>query len=299
MKKSFLLLFAALATLAASAQTKVEIDGIWYNLVTKAKQAEVTFKGSSCDEYTDEYSGSIAIPDTVTYEGVNYSVTSIEDYAFYGCSSLTDITIPEGVTSIGNGAFYLCSSLKSINIPESVTSIGGYAFAYCPSLTDINIPKGVTSIGNGAFESCNHLTAITIPEGVISIEENTFAYCSSLKAITIPKNVTSIGHDAFRACSLLNVYSYAENVPSTESYAFQGTNTSNATLHVPASALNAYKSTAPWSSFGNIVALTDEEMSVEQSVIEEQHEIYDLQGHRVTHPTKGIYIVDGKKMVIK
>ena len=68
---------------------------------------------------------------------------------------------------------------------------------------------------------------------------------------------------------------------------------------MPASALESYKTTKPWSGFGNIVALTDEEMSVEQSVIEEQHEIYNLQGHRVTHPTKGIYIVNGKKVVIK
>ena len=125
MKKSLLLLLAAFATLVANAQTEVEIDGIWYNLITKGKVAEVTSKSSG------EYSGSITIPATVTYEGVNYSVTSIGNYAFWGCSSLTAINIPEGVTSIGSGAFYECTSLTTITIPEGVTSIGDDAFAIC------------------------------------------------------------------------------------------------------------------------------------------------------------------------
>ena len=100
MKKHLLFLFAALLPLLASAQTKVEIDGIWYNLVSKAKQAEVTYKGDD-PYYDNDYSGNITLPATVTYEGVSYSVTSIGDYAFNGCSSLTAITLPESVTSIG------------------------------------------------------------------------------------------------------------------------------------------------------------------------------------------------------
>ena len=124
MKKHLLFLVAALATLAASAQTKVEIDGIWYNLITKGKAAEVT-SGDT------KYSGSITIPATVTHGGVNYSVTSIGEDAFWNCSNLTAVNIPEGVTSIGNSAFYGCRSLTAINIPESVTSIGDYAFYDC------------------------------------------------------------------------------------------------------------------------------------------------------------------------
>ena len=98
MKKSILLLFAALLPLVASAE-KVEINGICYNLVSKVKQAEVTFKGDNYWDY-DEYSGSITLPATVTYEGEAYSVTSIGGGAFERCSSLTAITIPEGVTTI-------------------------------------------------------------------------------------------------------------------------------------------------------------------------------------------------------
>ena len=146
MKKHLLILFAALLPLVASAQTKVEIDGIWYNLTSETQQAEVTFKGSSYDEYSEVYSGSINLPATVTYEGVDYSVTSIGEYAFFYCTRLTAITIPEGVTSIGSGAFQSCSRLTAITIPEGVTSIGDYAVTTCSSLASITIPESVTTI---------------------------------------------------------------------------------------------------------------------------------------------------------
>ena len=181
------------------------------------------------------------------------SITAISPSLFYGNSSLTTITIPEGVTSIGSSAFENCSSLTTINIPEGVTSIGSYAFYRCSNLTAINIPEGVTSIGDNAFASCTSLTTINIPEGVTSIESSAFYNCSSLIAITIPESVTSIRSSAFNGCSsLLDIYCYAENKPLTNSNAFNNSNISNATLHVPANAINNYKSIAPWSSFGTI-----------------------------------------------
>ena len=117
-KKVLVAFFAALLPLVASAQTKVEIDGIWYNLITEAKTAEVTFKGDYSYSYY-EYFGSITIPATVTYDGVAYSVTSIGQDAFNRCNSLTSITIPESVTSIGDDAFCGCSSLTSITLPRA------------------------------------------------------------------------------------------------------------------------------------------------------------------------------------
>ena len=286
MKKHLLFLFAALLPLVASAE-KVEIDGIWYNLVSKAKQAEVTYKGDSYNSYNDEYSGSFTIPATVTYDGVAYSVTSIGEYAFYKCSSLKSITLPEGVTSIGYAAFGYCTSLTAITLPEGVTSIGGGAFSHCSSLTAINIPEnsqltsigyfafgcctsltaitipeGVTSISHDAFHECTSLTAITIPEGVTSIEGFTFYDCSSLTAIVLPKSVKDIYSNAFANCpELTDVYCYAESVPSTEADAFDGSYPEYVTLHVPAGALETYKSKAPWSSFGTIVSLTEEKVT--------------------------------------
>ena len=147
-------------------------------------------------------------------------VTSIGEYAFYECSSLTAITIPEGVTWIGNSAFYGCSSLTAITIPESVTSIGEWAFEGCSSLTTITIPEGVTSIGWGAFYGCSSLTSITLPEGVTSIEGYAFTECRSLTAITIPESVTSIGSSAFSGCSSLTSITIPEGVTSIGERAF-------------------------------------------------------------------------------
>ena len=122
---------ALLCSLTASAHD-FEVGGIYYNITSSADlTVSVTYRGSSYSSYSDEYSGVVTIPSTVTYDSKTYSVTSIGNYAFYNCSSLTSITIPEGVTSIGYYAFYCCSSLASITIPESVTSIGSETFYCC------------------------------------------------------------------------------------------------------------------------------------------------------------------------
>ena len=194
---------ALLCSLTASAHD-FEVNGIYYNITSSTDlTVAVTYKGSYYHSYSNEYTGAVIIPKTVTYNSNTYRVTSIGEWAFYGCSSLTSITIPEGVTSIGEWAFYDCSSLTSITIPEGVTSIGEYAFYDCSSLTSITIPEGVPSIGYRAFEGCRSLTSITIPESVTEIGEDAFHGCSSLTSITIPESVTEIGNYAFEGCTSL------------------------------------------------------------------------------------------------
>ena len=166
---------------------------------------DYAFKG--CDSLT-----SITIPD---------SVTSIGDWAFEYCSSLTSITIPDSVTSIGGSVFEYCSSLTSITIGNSVTSIGYRAFEYCSSLTSITIGNSVTSIGEGAFCGCDSLTSITIPDSVTSIGDWAFYDCSSLTSITIPESVTSIGEEAFRDCSSLTSITIPDSVTSIGYWAFR------------------------------------------------------------------------------
>ena len=132
-------------------------------------------------------------------ENCNAIIETSSNTLIVGCKNST---IPGSVTSIGNWVFSYCSSLTNITIPNSVTSIGGGAFSYC-SLTSITIPSSVTSIGEYAFSSCSSLTSITIPNSVTSIGRWAFSYCSCLTSINIPNSVTSIGDYAFSSCSSL------------------------------------------------------------------------------------------------
>ena len=234
--KLLLLILAMFVPMMVNADT-VEIDGIYYNLISKLKQAEVT-------NNPNYYSGEVVIPETVTYESVEYSVTSIGEgsfsscssltsvmipnsvisiggCAFYGCSELTSITIPNSVTSIGESVFSSCSSLTSVMIPNSVTSIGGHAFVGCNSLTSVTIPNSVTSIGEGAFQDCRGLTSMTIPNNVTFIGEDTFYGCSSLTSVMIPNSVILIGVNAFRECSSLTSVTIPCSVTSIGGRAFE------------------------------------------------------------------------------
>lgn len=185
------------------------------------------------------------------------SVTSIGDYAFYGCTGLTSIEIPNSVTNIGDEAFYGCSRLTSIEIPNSVISIGERAFESCGELTSVNIsdieawckisfssewanplcyvhhlymngseikelviPESVTSIGQYAFQGCSGLTSIEIPNSVTSIGACAFGGCSNLESIDIPNSVTSIGESAFQYCSNLTSIEIPNSVTSIGRLAF-------------------------------------------------------------------------------
>ena len=271
MKKQLLLFVLVLLPIVASADA-VEIDGIYYNLVTKANQAEVT-------SHPTRYTGNVDIPETVSYEGVEYRVTSIAPYAFSSCSGLTSITIPNSVTSIGYAAFLSCKSLTSITIPNSIARIEGsvfagcssltsvtipnsvrtidtYAFEFCSSLASITLPNSVTYIGAGTFEGCSSLTSITIPNGVRHIFGETFRDCSSLASVTIGTGMKSIIEGSFARCpELKDVYCLAEKVPNTSSNAFEGSYIEYATLHVPDGSVNLYSNAEPWKNFKKIVAL--------------------------------------------
>ena len=214
----------------------VEIDGIYYNLISKTQTAEVT-------KNPNKYSGEVVIPETVSYDGKEYNVTSIGKEAFYclgsltkvvipnsvtsigyfafaGCTALTSVTIPNSVTFIDAGAFCNCWGLVSVVIPNSVSSISGSTFANCNSLTSVTIPNSVTSIANNAFEGCSGLTSITIPNSVTSIDYSAFSDCSGLTSVTIPNNVTSIANNAFKGCSNLTSITIGSGVSSIGSKSF-------------------------------------------------------------------------------
>ncbi|MBR4766930.1 MAG: leucine-rich repeat domain-containing protein [Clostridia bacterium] len=132
---------------------------------------------------------------------IESGVKSIGRYAFYGCTGLTSITIPDSVTNIESYAFSGCTGLTSVTIPDSVTSIGGSAFSGCTGLASITIPNSVTNIRFEAFDGCTGLTSLNIPDSVTSIEGEAFCGCTGITSITIPSNVSYIGSCVFSYCN--------------------------------------------------------------------------------------------------
>ena len=235
-------LMAVLTMVATTASAHdFDVDGIYY-ITNGDGTVEVTSNG---------YTGDVVIPSSVTYSGTTYSVTSIGEDAFWGCSGLTSVTISNSVESIGSSAFRDCSGLTSVTIPNSVTSIGDYAFLNCSGLTrvdissleawlgikfdnfasnplyhahhlylngeevkDLVIPNSVTSIGNYAFFNCSGLTSVTIPNSVASIGNKAFEGCSGLTSVTIGNSVTSIGRYTFSSCSGLTSVTIPNSVTS-------------------------------------------------------------------------------------
>lgn len=172
---------------------------------------EVTI--TDCDE---DATGKIVIPDTI--EG--YPVTKIGEGAFWDCTGIKEIVVPNSITVIPNAAFRECETLEKITLPDGITSIGNGAFYECEYLTSIDIPESVTSIGGWAFLACYKLSAITIPEGIQEIKDSTFAYCNSLTDVTIPESVTTIGAKAFSGCPLSADFVLSKNISSIGDGAF-------------------------------------------------------------------------------
>ena len=222
-----------------------EVDGIYYNIISEEdKTVEVTYSGDSYSAVANEYTASVVIPETVTYNSVTYSVTVIGKNAFTYCSGLTSIEIPNSVTNIENYAFSNCSGLTSVTIPNNVTSIGVTAFGGCTGLASITIPNRVISIGDKAFIGTAWYnrqpngpvylgkmfyeykgampanTSVIIKEGTLGISTNAFINCTTLKSITIPNSVTTIGSGAFEGCTGLTSIEIPNSVTTIEKNAF-------------------------------------------------------------------------------
>ena len=243
MKKLFILIFIAFVAFSCSSQGPKPNAEIWYT----SSNGDVVIPTSS-----DVFKANIVSNIYEKGKGIimfDNDVTSIGEAAFFGCTSLTSITIPDSVTSIGEEAFYKCTSLTSVTIPNSVISIGNKAFYGCTGklivnskklvetdypysnrpmdswlsgskFTKLTIGNSITSIGDYAFRYCTSLTSITIPDSVTSIGDSAFSWCYSLTSVTIPNSVTSIGRDAFSYCTSLTSVTIPNSVTSIGSSAF-------------------------------------------------------------------------------
>lgn len=229
-------------------------------------------------------------------------VTVIPKSAFSGSKSLPSVTIPNSVIEIGDYAFEDCVKLSSVTIPNSVTTIGLRAFYGCSSLTDVTIPNSVTAIYGSAFRGCASLTSVTIPNSVTMVCGGLFEDCTSLTSVTIPSSVTEIKSEAFNGCKALqNVISLATAPPTIEDEdAFLNTTYFLATLYVPDGTSSDYASAEHWKNF-LIKEGTPSETAIKDITTDPQAEstIYDLQGHRLAQPRKGLNIINGKKVLVK
>ena len=219
MRKLFFLFVTLVATTTLWAYDFQSGD-LYYYITSETTVAVTCQQYYSYDNYSfDNYSGltTATIPETVTYNGTTYSVTSIGGYAFYYCSSLTSITIPNSVTSIGDYAFSGCSSLTS-------PVYNAHCFAYMPTsyIGAYVIPQGIKQIAGGAFEGCRSLTSVTIPNSATSIGERAFGGCSSLTSVTIPNSVTTMGGGVFSGCSSLESVFLLANITSILDYWYGG-----------------------------------------------------------------------------
>ena len=237
----------------------------------KVNKDENTVTVSSDEE--NKPSGELVIPASVTYEGKTYSVTSIGNWAFYGCKEFTSISIPNSITSIGYYAFFECSKLTIINVATDnpdYKSIDGVLYnkeattlICCPEekTGSFVIPTTVTNIGDDAFGRCTGLTSITIPNSVTSIASYAFEGCSKLTSVTIPNSVMAIEPYAFDNCTgLTSIICEAKTPPSCD-YDYYGFNTcyladpTTITIYVPAGSVQAYKEHETWGQFKNIQAI--------------------------------------------
>lgn len=253
------------------------------------------------------------------------SVKAIGPYAF-STIYLEDIELPENLKYIGNCAFYQCYYLKNLKLPESLEYIGIAAFSGCTNIApSLIIPNNVSYIAGRAFEFCSSLESITLPNSIQVVRNATFSGCVSLKSIEIPDNITTIEsfafssvgathinlgrnnktieNGAFQDCkNLENVYCYASEIPTTDVNAFQNANM-NATLHVPSNLISTYKITIPWKDFKFIEELNDGDPSptsityIKNRQVDQKY--FDLRGRQVEKPSKGIYIKDGIKIIVK
>lgn len=267
MKK--ILLLAALAIMSAAqafAQT-FNVGGMAYKIYdTNNNYVEVT-EGSS------NAFGHFTIPGYATYNGVDYKVKRVAEYAFFTAASAFDITFEEGVTEIQQ-----------------------FAISYCDNLTAINLPRSLRTLGQSCMARNKSLPSIAFPEGLTTIEKFTCMGCTSLKEVTFPSTLTTINKEAFKECPVMEIYSYATKAPWVNPNAFQ--NYDQIVIHVLPGYADVYTEDATWGQCTIVDDLGVEVVGVKSINTSAAHDanIYDLQG-RATDSAHGILIQHGKKVV--
>ena len=329
MKQIYILLIALLMGLSANAEKTGKCGPNLYWQLTDDGVLTITGTGQM-EDYNYSYNKNPWHNQNVKQVIIADGVTTIGNYIFFECPKLKSIDIPNSVTTIGYAAFGSCTALTSINLPNSVTTIGNAAFHSCTALTSINVPNSVTTIGNDAFRACTELTSINIPNSVTTIDAFAFSYCSKLKQVDIPNSVTTLCRGLLRDCSslesirihkdlveieegvfdrcfkLTNISCEAITPPTCDTDAFRDINKKKCKLFVPKASIDTYKVANGWKKFSYIEATT----GITNTVYNKAGlaDVYTIDGIKrlskastdeINALPKGVYIVNGKKIIIK
>lgn len=244
----------------------------------------VTYCGSICDNCTNLK--TVSLPENLTY---------ISAYSFDNCKSLKSIEIPDGVTYMGESVFRYCSSLESIVLPDHVSFVGGLAFFECTSLETIKLSSSLSAIDNSMFNGCSNLKTVAIPDGITVIGQYAFKKCTSLKEMDLPASVTNIGWGAFQRCKFDHLI-IRGRLRYFDKYIFDGLDTST-TIYTQASQVQKIKNiyegaVLPLEKYPSGILST-------KSSPDNPSPVYNLQGRLAPTPQKGVYIQNGKKVIVK
>ena len=333
MKKKKLLFFAVLFCLIGwnnSYAFDFTVDGVNY---TKTSANEVSIAPLSKDGY---YQGAFVIPDEVTFEGVTYKVTGIEQYALSGSDItslkigsnitalpkkilmrtplLTSVEMSDNVLSIGEDAFRECKALKTVKLSKNLETLEASAFYNCEALEALDFPEKLTAISNYILCGCKNLKSVTIGEKVKTIGEGALSYCESLESVTIPASVETIEIEAFTENEGALKKIYLSGKPKVNTYtvkatgetitAFDEATFTTATLYVPTGTKAEYQALDIWKNFKNIEEFNVTGIKAGISTDATATSSYTLNGQKVGRPVKGVNIIrmnDGsiKKILIK
>lgn len=266
MKKILLLAALAIMSAAQAFAQSFNVGGMAYKVYDASNSyVEVT---EGC---TNAF-GHFTIPGYVTYNGVDYKVKRVAEYAFFTAASAFDITFENGVTEIQQ-----------------------FAISYCDNLTAITLPKSLRTLGQSCFARNKNLPAIAFPEGFTTIEKFACMGCTSLKEVTFPSTLTTINKQAFKECPVIEIYSYATTAPWVNPNAFD--NYDQIVIHVLPGSVESYENDATWGQCTIVDDLGQEAVGVKSATAgNADAKTYDLQG-RAANQSEGVLIKNGKKVI--